>query len=436
MMEVNHAKQNQRFIRISGIARLLIPLVVGIVLGAFLYARLGGKILPPQSSMESASEPHKTVEPEEPSDVVQISPESQRDVGIAVEPAVLRSLLVTLAATGIVSEDPGRVAHIRPLARGLIEKIYARLGDRVAAGDPLIEYDNIDLGLSIGEFLGARAELQRSLTDLEVREKILERSREMLRAGAVAQTTHDLREAEVKDAEARADGSRATVAKIAEQIRRFGWTDRDLESLSTDPPAARHAVSHSVLKAPFSGVVTSHHAVGSEVVGPETELLTITDMSSIWVLADVYEKDLAQIRIGKNVRVRVASYPKEMFVGKITHIADTIDPKSRTAKVRCLVRNESGLLKLEMFATIEIPLEQTAPVLAVPSSSLQQMDGRPVIFVKNSESEFQKREVRPGLESQGYTEIRSGLKQGEPVATQGSFILKTTFLRHLIGEEE
>ena len=410
--------------------------LVGIVLGAFLYARFGGTSLPTHSSNAAAAESDKPADAEAPSDVVQISPESQRDVGIAVEPAALRSLQGTLSATGIVSEDPARVAHIRPLARGLIEKIYARLGDRVSAGDPLIEYDNIELGLAIGEFLSAQAELQRSLTDLEVKKKILERSREMLRVGAVAQTTHDLREAEVKDAEAKVAGARATVAKIAEQIRRFGWTDRDLANLPSKQAASGHTVSHSILKAPFSGVVTSLHAVGSEVVEPGTELLAITDMSSLWVLADVYEKDLSQIRTGKAVRVRVPSYPRETFAGRITYVADVIDPKSRTAKVRCLVGNDRGLLKLEMFATIEIPVEQTSPILAVPSSSIQQIEGQPVVFVRNSEAEFQKREVQTGVESQGYTEIRSGLKPGEPVVSRGSFVLKTAFLRHLIGEEK
>ena len=148
------------------------------------------------------------------------------------------------------------------------------------------------------------------------------------------------------------------------------------------------------------------------------------------------DRDRIHAWIGKNVRMRVTSYPEETFVGKIAYVADTLDPKLRTAKVRCLVQNERGLLKLEMFATIEIPVEQTAPVLAIQSSSLQQMEGRPVIFVKKSDSEFQRREVETGLESQGYTEIRSGLKPGESVVAQGSFVLKTAFLRHLIGEEE
>jgi cobalt-zinc-cadmium efflux system membrane fusion protein len=367
---------------------------------------------------------------------VQISPESQRDVGIAVESAALRSLQGTLSATGTVTEDPGRVAHIRPLARGLVEKIYARLGDRVSAGDPLIEYDNIELGLAIGEYLSAQAEHQRSLTDLEVKKKVLARSKEMLREGAVAQTTHDLREAEYKDAEAKSVGAWATVEKIEEQIHRYGWTDRDLANLPSKQGASGHSITHSILKAPFSGVVTSFHAAESEVVEPTTELLAITDMSSLWVLADIYEKDLSHMRAGKAVRVRVASYPGKLFEGRITYTADVIDPKSRTAKVRCLVQNNSGLLKLEMFATVDIPVDQTSSVLAVPDSSIQQIEGRTVVFVRNSETEFQKREVRTGIQSQGYTEIRSGLKPGESAASQGSFVLKTAFLRHLFGEKE
>ena len=98
-------------------------------------------------------------------------------------------------------------------------------------GDPLVEYDNIELGLAIGEYLSAQAELQRSLTDLEVKKTILERGKEMLKVGAIARTTYDLREAEYKDAEAKTAGTRATVDKIEEQIHRFGWTDQDLANL-------------------------------------------------------------------------------------------------------------------------------------------------------------------------------------------------------------
>jgi membrane fusion protein, heavy metal efflux system len=430
-MESSRKKQNWSF---AGIARLVVTLIIGLVLGAFFYSRYAGTGPSPQPAAAPA-DTEKSIKSESSPDMVQISPESQKEIGIAVEPAAFRNLRDTLSATGAVSEDPGRVAHIRPLARGLIEKAYVRLGDRVVKGAPLVEYDNIELGLAIGEYLSAQAELQRSLTDLEVKKTILERGKEMLKVGAIARTTYDLREAEYKDAEAKTAGTRATTDKIAEQIHRFGWTDQDLANIPAKQGKG-HSISHSVLKAPFSGIITAYHASIGEVVEPSTELLSITDMSSLWVLADVFEKDLSHVRAGKGVQVRVASYPRRAFQGRITYVADTIEPKTRTAKVRCVVENNSGLLKLEMFATVEIPLERTNSVLAVPDSSIQQIDGKSVAFVRNSDREFQKREVQTGVASGGYTEIRSGLNEGDVVASQGSFVVKTAFLRNLIGENE
>jgi membrane fusion protein, heavy metal efflux system len=431
MMEPNQKKQNWS---LAGIARFVITLVIGLVLGAFFYSRYVGTDPSPQPSAAPV-DTEKSMKSKTAPNLVQISPESQKEVGIAVEPAAFRNLRDTLSATGTVSEDPGRVAHIRPLARGLIEKAYVRLGNRVSVGDPLVEYDNIDLGLAIGEYLSAQAELQRSLTDLEVKKTILERGKEMLKVGAIARTAYDLREAEYKDAEAKTAGSRATVDKIAEQIHRFGWTDQDLADL----PAKKgkgHSISHSILKAPFSGIITAYHASIGEVVEQSTELFSITDMSSLWVLADIFEKDLSHVKADQAVQVRVSSYPGRAFQGRITYVADTIEPKTRTAKVRCVVENSSGLLKLEMFATVEIPVDRTSSILVVPDSSIQQIDGKSVVFVRNSEKEFQKHEVQTGIVSGGYTEIQSGLKEGAMVASQGSFVVKTAFLRNLIGENE
>ena len=413
----------------AGIA--IIAMATGIALGAYVYPRLAGTN-PTPSDPAGHAETGEHAEESLP-DTIQISSESQKEAGIAVETAALRDLRDTLSATGTVSEDPVRVAHIRPLARGLIEKTYVRLGDRVSKLDPLIEYDNMELGLAIGEYQSAQAELQRSLTDLEVKKTILGRAREMLKVGAIARTAYDLREAEYKDAEAKTAGSRATVAKIADQIRRFGWTNQDLENLPAQQGSG-HTISHSVLKAPFSGIITAYHASIGEVVEPATELLAITDMSSLWVLADVFEKDLSHVQAGKSVQVRVASYPGKVFRGRITYVADTIDPKTRTAKVRCVVDNSDGLLKLEMFATVQIPMNKTSSVLAIPDSAIQQVEGKSVVFVRNSEKEFQMREIQTGAASGGYTEIRSGLTSGDTVVTRGSFVVKTEFLKSLMGE--
>ncbi len=429
-METNDMNQNRSF---AGIARLLIPLAVGLVLGAFLYSRFAGIFLSGGPSTTAQAE--KADDPEAQSDVTQITPEAQKEVGVAVEPAAVRSLQGTLSATGAVCEDSARVAHVRPLARGLVEKVYVKLGDRVSAGAPLIEYDNVELGIAVGEYVSAQADLQQTLTDLEVKKNILERSRQMLQAGALAQTTYDLRQAEFRDAEAKANAARAAANKIEEQIHRYGWTDEDLAKV---PAKQGHNITHTVLNAPISGVITmanSHAAIG-EVVEQSAEFFAITDMSSLWVLADVFEKDLAHIQIGKAVQVRVASYPGRTFQGRISYVADSIDPKTRTAKVRCLVQNEGGLLKLEMFATIDIPLEPTSPILAVPDSAIQQIEGKSVVFIRTSEKDFKRCEVETGLASGGYTQIRSGLKPGDSVVTQGSFVVKTAFLRNLIGEKD
>jgi cobalt-zinc-cadmium efflux system membrane fusion protein len=419
---------------ISGIALLIAVLVLGLGLGAYFHSKYISTH-PSQPMPVPIAGAEKSGESDVASDVTHISVASQKDVGISVEPVGVKNLQDTLIATGTVSEDPIRVAHIRPLARGLIERSYVRLGDRVLKGDPLLEYDNIELGLAIGEYLSAQAELQRSLTDQEVKRTILERGKEMLKVGAIARTGYDLREAEFKDAEAKSSGARAAVEKVEEQIHRFGWSDQDLANLLAKQKPG-HTVTHSILRAPLSGIITAYHASVGEAVEPSTELLSITDMSSLWVLADVFEKDLSHVKAGQAVRMRVASYPGKVFNGKITYIADTIEPKTRTAKVRCVVQNSSGLLKLEMFATVEIPMDRIKSVLAVPDSAIQQIEGKSVVFVRNSETEFKKREVQTGIDIGGFTEIRSGLKALDPVVSQGSFVVKTAFLRSLIGEEE
>jgi len=204
-MDTNRTDRN----RLGGVARFVLPLALGLVLGALLYAWFGATRSGQEASGSDAS-PDDAAEAATLPKVVQITAESQQETGISVERAASRGLRLTLSATGTVREDPGRVSHIRPLARGVVEKAYVRIGDRVSAGAPLVEYDNIELGVAIGEFLAAKAELQQSFTDIEVKKKILDRSQEMLRAGALARTTFDLREAEYKNRSIVMDGPMTT----------------------------------------------------------------------------------------------------------------------------------------------------------------------------------------------------------------------------------
>lgn len=144
------------------------------------------------------------------------------------------------------------------------------------------------------------------------------------------------------------------MARVEEQLHRFGLTDRDLLALRVD--LVPHRVgSPNVLEAPFDGIVTEYDVAVGELVEPQHQLFTITDMSSVWVLADLYERDLASVQSDLDVTVTVEAYPDRTFRGHVTYVSDLIDPATRTAKVRSVVPNPDGALKLAMFAKVAVP---------------------------------------------------------------------------------
>ena len=363
------------------------------------------------------------------SGIVHIPHDLQSANGLEIRRAEVRPFESPLHVTGTVSADQTRVARIRPLARGVVDRVFVQLGDRVNQGDPLLSYDNIDLGLAIGEFRAANADLRSTGTNLEVSETILARSREMLEVEAVARTEHDVVEAEFRSAQAQVDSARALVAKFEEQLHRFGLTEEDLDRLTqAEDPDYHRTVSHATLRTPSSGIVTAYDVGQGEVIDPSSELLTVTDISVVWVLAGVSERDLSAVRVGKPVSIQVSTYPGESFRGRITHTGDMVEQESRTARVRCVVRNPDGRLKLGMFATVDIPSGHTYDALAVPSEAVQKIHGRPVVFVRRSATEFELRQVETRLESEGWVELLSGVSAGDAVIAAGSALAKAEAL--------
>jgi len=149
----------------------------------------------------------------------------------------------------------------------------------------------------------------------------------------------------------------------------------------------------------------------------------------------VYEKDLGRIRVGQSAVIHVDTYPDEPFAGRVTYIADALDPQTRTAKVRCEVANASLRLKLDMFATVQLPTTFSRRALAVPLGALQQLDGKDVVFVQRAATQFEARTIRPGKTVNGLVEILAGLRDGEPVVTAGAYRLKSIIAGKDLGEE-
>ena len=370
-----------------------------------------------------------------PAGAVEITADAQRNARIEVLPATARTLPVSLEVTGTVAVDDAKVAHVRPLARGVIERVSVRLGDRVRKGQALATYDNVVVGELVGEYLSARAKQRQTEADRGAKEQAVTRARELFKVEAISKQTLELREAEFHSAEAAVASEQAAVARVEEQLHRFGLSDEDLQALRPgDSPSPHRDASHTVLRAPFDGIVTKFNVANGEVVEPERELFTISDLSSVWVLADVYERDLARVRAGTDATVRVDAYPDQAFSGRVTYVSDLVDPETRSIKVRCVVNNADGSLKLDMFARIAIPTVEQQEVLTVPEAAIQKVDGRSIVFVRLSPTRFERRVVETGLAANGLVEIRSGLKAGEEIVASGSFYLKTALLRERVGD--
>jgi cobalt-zinc-cadmium efflux system membrane fusion protein len=376
----------------------------------------------------------KDTKAEDPN-VVELSPEAQRNANLGLASVGEQKIQEMIKATGVVSPDETRVAHIYPLAQGIAEKPYVRLGDHVQAGQALLLYDNIELGETVGEHLSLHGEVDKEKAQLQVARKSVERANTLIGVEAISPRDFELRKAEELQAEAAVQSKEAELARSEEKLHRFGLTEEQVQRLRVSGEGHRTA-SHNTLRAPFAGIITKYDVSQGESVARDKELFTLVDTSSVWVLGDIYEKDLGRVPGHGDCLVTVSSYPDERFRGRITYLSDFLDPSSRTAKLRCVVANKDGRLKLEMFADVFIPTTSATAAAVVPGAALQDIEGKPVVFVQRDATHFEKREVTLGERGEQETQILTGVRPGEKVVTAGSFYLKSAVMREQIGGED
>lgn len=356
--------------------------------------------------------------------VIEMGLEAQKHVGLKIAPAEIVQLTEYLQVTGTVQPVDSRVNQVRPLARGRLEDVLVKVGDRVRKGQPLARYDNIEARDLVSQHATAQAELGRMKVQLVALAKQAERARKLTEIGAAAQKDYELSVAEQQSMEQNIRSQESVLDGIAARLRRFGVTPGD------DGSAAGQ-----IIQAPFDGVILKVNSAPGKVVEPSDELFTIADLSQVWVQAEVYEKDLGRIRIGQMATITVDTYPGERFAGRVTYIGDFLDPQTRTARVRCEVSNPGTRLKLDMFASVQLPTTFSRKAVAVPQAALQQLDGKTVVFVSKGPTAFEVRTVKSGNTVQSQTEIAEGLSAGEPIVVQGAFHLKSIVAGKELGEE-
>jgi len=356
---------------------------------------------------------------------VEMGLEAQKHVGMQVAGVSVSQLAEYLQVTGTVQPIDSKVGNIRPLARGRIQEVLVRVGDRIRSGQSLATFDNIEAGELASQYESARAELQRLKVQWAAVSKVADRNRQLSQIGAIPTKDYEASQAEQEALAESIKAQESVLAGIAARLRRFGL----------DESSARPATL-TVIRAPFSGVVTKVQASPGEVVSPEMVLFSVADLTRVWVQAEVYEKDLGRIRLGQNASISVDTYPGERFPGRVAYMSDFLDPQTRTVRVRCEVSNGDLRLKLDMFVLVKLPTKFSRQGIAISSGAIQELEGKNVVFVRKGPTKFEIRRVQPGTVIDGRTEITSGLREGEAIVVQGAFHLKSVALGKELAEEE
>lgn len=365
-------------------------------------------------------------------DVIKLDEEALERIGLETVNAELRPLGSELQIAGVVGPNETRVARIRALSTGVITGVVVRGGDRVAAGQPLLTYDNVELGQTLANYRGAVAALESARSEAEVARLAVERADRLVEIGGIAQAEHQRRRAEYAAAQANVRSSEAQLANFRQAMSRFGVSDRSLKDDGGDAPTG----ARSTLRAPFAGVVLDVQAVSGETVSPDRELATLADLSTVWIQGDVYERDLSAIGEGREARAITDAYPDEPFPCRVTYVSQALDPQTRTAKLRCEAKNANGRLRLQMFARMEIPVGAARDVLAIPREAIQDIDGQTSVFVRTGDETFERRTVTLGATTSEWAEVRAGVERGARVVTTGAVMLKSRLKASEFAEEE
>lgn len=410
---------------------LMAALAAALVVGAGLWFRTS-----PSPTPDGIGDKEETVASTEAESgaLIAVEPDMQRIAGLEVEPVRTQELAEMIQTTATVGPDETRVARLRPLADGRVLQVNVRVGDRVPRGRVLLTYDSITAGELLADYRSALATRERADAEAEALRRSVERADKLVELGGVARGERERRNADHHSGVAAVNSATATVANLEQKLRRLGVPQEALAAAQAGGDLT--AVTRSTVTAPFAGVVLQVQAAQGEVITPDRELFVIADLSRVWLQGDVYQKDLAKIRVGENAIVTVDAYPGESFSGRVTHVSDVMDPDTRTAKVRCEVINTDGRLKVQMFAGLALPTSAPRNVIVVRSEAVQDIDGSPTVFVRVDEEHFSPRSIRIGATVGGWTEVVEGLATGELVVTRGALMLKSKLKLRVEEEDE
>ena len=385
---------------------------------------------PPAPEAQPATEAARAA-PEALPESVNLSPAAISEAGITtwrVQPVDLEHMVLL---TGSVDYDENRLLHIAANVRGRAAAIRVDLGARVRKGDPILEVESVELGR-------AREELLRALVGLRVSARAYERAKTLVEAKAISTGEFQAREGDYLAKKAAAQAAERALVLLGVGDEEIAALRASVESNGT--PSSERDAPRLVLRAPFDGRVIDRKVTPGSLFEALAPLVTVADLSSVWVFLQVYEKDLALLHEGVSVTIRTEAYPQETFEGRIDFLGSVVDKTTRTARVRATVGNRAEKLRPGMFVKAQVhvpkPEAEAKATVAVPQAALQTLEGRTTVFVQTEPGVFVRHFVETGHTFEGFTEILSGVKPGDLIVTEGSFVLKSEFAKASLVEEE
>jgi membrane fusion protein, heavy metal efflux system len=349
-----------------------------------------------KSDPEAEAPPQTKVEHEQDVNLVQVDHPEQFPLATAAAYISTSKLM----ATGSVSPDISRTVPVISLATGRVVEIRARLGDTVKKGQVLLRVQSADMAAAFSDYRKAVVDEQLSRTQLERSKLLYDKGALSLNDLQVAQDTEDKAVVDVEN--------------TTERLRVLG--------ASIDHPAAIVDIV-----APVSGVITDQqvtNAAGVAGLGSPNPF-TISDLSSVWILCDVYENDLAEVHIGENADIRINAYPDKVLTGRISNVGPVLDPNIRTAKVRIEVHNP-GLLRVGMFVTATFHGLKKETHVSVPSSAILHLHDRDWVYLPAGDKKFRRVEVTSGdTLPNNMQELLSGLQPGQQLVSNALVMQNT-----------
>ena len=318
---------------------------------------------------------------------VKVSPDRVQKLGVKTEAAGLRVLTQAIRSVGTVQVDERRLHIISPKFEGYIERLDVnQTGQVVRQGQSLMEIYSPDLALAEQEYVAARQGAQ-----------------------ALATASPDAR-----------DSVQSLAEGALTRLRNWDIGGGAIQRLRNGGAPTRTVT----LASPVSGVVLDKRAVQGMRFMPGETLYQIADLSVVWVVAEVFEQDLARVTVGQLARVGFSALPGKVFTGTVTFVYPTVTPETRTAKVRIELANPEGQLRPALYGTVEIATPVAAgPVICVPDSAVLDTGARQAVLVELGEGLYEPREVKTGQRAGGFIEVQSGLKDGEKVVVSANFLI-------------